>query len=315
MHPSCPGGCRGHAGEVEGEGPRSAGQSGWGWRCAALRWGVTGAQRCAQHAILAHPLAICERTPLVSVSDRPACPHGRAAGGSRRGQGFRGACSSGHRGLRSTILSTQPEVQGAHLTWADRLETTRKASWAKTVGVRSGAGTLAEIAPGTHTPSPSPRPPGQSHPPPWVSGEEGRYTGTGLEGLTDGQHLPPRPRHGLCTHGSPNPEGRWHRCSLTRQSQLPERKDRRPRRQRHQSWLSAGPSAGQQTQRSLYSRPTPLAPCPHGQRPAAAEKHRQETSRSSCQPLGRPGTASRALSPEETSLRSAPGLEHRACHS
>lgn len=41
----------------------------------------------------------------------------------------------------------------------------------------------------------------------------------------------------------------------------------------------------------------------------------RKTSRSSCQPQGGPGRASRALSPEKTSLKVRPGLEHRACHS
>lgn len=176
-----------------------------------------GAHRLRQHAILAHPWRYVNAPPWSpSVTDQPVPTAGLLVGPGQ-GCGFP-YLQQWHRGLRSTIPRHTAGGRGPLQPGQTGLETTRKAELGQD-GWASGAGWHARPRyPGTHTPfslstSSRPEPPST-----WVSGKKAGIQAQASRGSQMGSTCPHRPRHGLCTHGSPNPEGRWHRCSLTRQS-------------------------------------------------------------------------------------------------
>lgn len=163
-------------GEVEGECPRLRGAVGLGDGDVLHGDRVSlGGPPAAPARNPGPSLAICERTPLVSVSDRPACPHGWAAGGSRAGVRFPVSAAVAPRAKEHRSLSTQPEA-GAHSNLGrPGSRQPGKLSWAKTSGRQERAGTLGRDTLAHIPPSPSPRPPGQSHPPPGCLGRRQAY--------------------------------------------------------------------------------------------------------------------------------------------
>lgn len=177
-------------GEVEGERPRLRGAVGLGDGDVLHGERVSlGGHRLGQHAILAHPWRYVNAPPWSpSVTDQPVPTAGLLVGPGR-GCGLP-YLQQWHCGLRSTIPQHTAGGRGPLQPGQTGLETTRKAELGQGGWVRSGLARSAETPWHTHPLLPLHLLQARAtlHLGVW---EEGRHTGTGLEGLTGGQHLPP----------------------------------------------------------------------------------------------------------------------------
>lgn len=192
-----------------------------------------GAHRQGQPAVLAHPWQRVNTSPLSPyLRDQPVTTARLLVGPGPpqwRGVGVQLPASaamvlraeehelSAHTGGRAT--PTGPR-QSPTTLGRPGFRQPVKLKWDKTGGCQQQARHARLRYPSAHSPyphvaRPSPPPPGQGHPPP---GCLGRRQARALGGSQTGSTCPRRPRHRRCAHGSPNPDGRRHHCSLTRQS-------------------------------------------------------------------------------------------------
>lgn len=150
----------------------------------------------------------------------------------------------------------------------------------------------------------------------WVSGKK---AGTGLEGCTDGQHVPPPTTTRDAYTWSPNPDSRRHRWSLTRQATA-------AREERQTAWqadrqmalalaeVQCSAQGRKPRGRFIPGRPSgPLPTLGDGQRLLRNTDRR--TSRSSCQLLGYRDGPPEPCRQRRPALRSALGWTTVACHS